>query len=68
MKITRVVHKNFQLVFNSEVFDGEILDTEVTILPAYNFGPEDNRFFVIAGTDIKQFTEEFAALVNKYKI
>ena len=58
------VHKNFQIIFNSDVYNGEILDTAVKILPAFG---EDN-ICVIAGIDINKFKKEFAELIDKYKI
>jgi hypothetical protein len=64
MKTTTMVHNNFQLVLNSDVYNGEYLDTEVKILPA--FGKES--ICVIAGNEIDSFVREFTALINKYKI
>jgi len=64
MKTTTMVHQNFQLIFNSDVYDGETLDTTVKILPAY----ERENICTIAGTDIKPFTKKFTELINKYKI
>ena len=64
MKTTTVVHKNFQLIFNSDLYNGEKLDTEVKILPAYC----EPAICVISGCDIENFTKEFTELINKYKI
>lgn len=64
MKTRTAIHENFQIVFNSETYNGEVMDTEVKILPAY----DNNNIMVIAGNDIDNFTKEFAQLINKYRI
>jgi len=57
--------RNFRISFISEVYNGEIMDTKVTIEPNRI---TDNTMFVIAGNDIDRFTNEFETLVNKYAI
>jgi len=64
MKTATITHRNFQLVFNSDVYNGEKLDTTVNILPSYS----NPHICVIAGCDIQKFTKEFTELINKYKI
>lgn len=62
--ISRVVHKNFQLILESDVCDGQKFDTTVKIIPAF-----DNSFIcTIAGDKIPDFVKEFSELINNYKI
>jgi hypothetical protein len=57
--------RNFRINFVSEVYEGEIMDTEVTILPNRI---TNETMFVISGNDIERFTNEFETLVNRYAI
>ena len=55
----------FRIVFESDVFNGEKLDTTVQILPNRI---TTNDMFVIAGCDIEKFTEDISAVISKYRI
>ena len=57
--------RNFRINFKSEIFNNEICDTEVSILPNRI---TNETMFVIAGHDIENFTMEFEKLINKYSI
>ena len=51
---------HFDVTLISDVFDGQIMDTEVRI--------DDTTIFWIAGPEIDNFLIEFRALVDKFAI
>jgi hypothetical protein len=59
-RITKRYIKNFEVTFDSDVYEGQIMDTKVII--------NEQTLFCIAGNEIPEFLIDFSTLVNKYAI
>jgi hypothetical protein len=53
-------NKNFKILFESDVYRNELLDTIVFI--------DQIKPFTISGNEIDNFTKEFNLLIAKYRI
>jgi len=60
MKKQEFYLKDIIITAESEVYDGEILDTEIYL--------NDTFLFCIAGSEIKDFVNDIENLMNKYRI
>ena len=57
--------RNFKMELESDVENGSLFDTTVTIIPN---GETTNVLFTIEGEQIEDFIKDFDALISKYKI